>query len=114
MSKTWQVLVRKKAQEKINAFPPRVLKKWLRLLKYLQDSGPILPLESGFKNFGKLKRNKKQAKNEERWHCHIHSGQPTFVVCWRQDTTIETAKIEVYDANTHEKIKYGKDWPNIQ
>jgi mRNA-degrading endonuclease RelE of RelBE toxin-antitoxin system len=62
------------------------------------EIGLIGPHVHTWKNFGKLKGS----KNE--YHCHIKSGRPTYVVCWRADASKRI--VEVTYVGTHEKAPY--------
>lgn len=52
-------------------------------------------------NYGKLKGK----KNENKHHCHLIKGRPTYVCCWDVIDAYEKI-IEVYYVGTHEKAPY--------
>ena len=47
----------------------------------------------------------KEVNANEKYHCHLNKGKPTYVVCWR---IVDKHKriIEVYYAGTHENAPY--------
>lgn len=51
-------------------------------------------------NYGKLRGR----KNEDKRHCHLIKGNPTYVCCWDVNKTDKI--IEVYYVGTHEKAPY--------
>lgn len=51
-------------------------------------------------NYGKLTGSDK----EDRRHCHLLKGRPTYVCCWR--VLKKERVIEVYYVGTHEKAPY--------
>ena len=64
------------------------------LVRDLEQKGPI---RGEWKNYSKLGNN--------RHHCHLKSGKPTYVACWElQNKTIRI--IEVYYVGTHEQAPY--------
>lgn len=67
-----------------------------RLLKEMELSGPV---RSNWKSFGKL-----HGRIDD-YHCHLKSGKPTYVVCWRI-TNKKSKTIEVYYVGTHENAPY--------
>jgi len=92
----WQVSFKKKAQKQSNELPGRV-QEILRAL--VNDIGNFGPLRHNWKNFGKFNGT------ENRYHCHIKQGHPTYVVCWEvMDKKIKI--VEVYYVGTHEKAPY--------
>jgi mRNA-degrading endonuclease RelE of RelBE toxin-antitoxin system len=98
----WQVEFTKKAVKqvsKLNARPKAALRLLVEDLKtYGACPGNAWP------NYGKLKAQKGQA-NEDRRHCHLIKGKPTYVCCW---TVVDSylKQIEVYYVGTHEKAPY--------
>lgn len=72
----------------------------LRLLvKDLQTNGPAPGI--GWPHYGKLKGK----KNEDKRHCHLSRGRPTYVCCWAViDKKNKT--IEIYYVGTHERAPY--------
>lgn len=67
------------------------------LIKDLTIKGPTVD----WPNYGKLHGK----KNEDKRHCHLKKGKPTFVCCWEVlDKNIRI--IEVYYVGTHENAPY--------
>lgn len=64
------------------------------LVKDIQFLGPV---RGNWKNYCKL--------GSERHHCHIKTGRPTYVACWRVMNK-EMKIVEVYYVGTHEKAPY--------
>ena len=60
----------------------------------IQLNGPV---RGNWKNYGKLSNSKH--------HCHIKSGKPTYVICWKI-IDHSTRTVEVYYVGTHEKAPY--------
>ncbi len=75
----------------------------LRLLvEDLRTYGPFPG--KGWPHYGKLTAQKRQSK-EDRRHCHLTRGKPTYVCCWVVlDSQLK--HIEVYYVGTHEKAPY--------
>lgn len=91
---SWNILLHPKVQKSFNELPPKV-KREIRLLIYeLKFAGPV---RGNWKNFAKLNKN--------RYHCHIKSGKPTYVVIWEVIDKKEKI-VEVSYAGTHEKAPY--------
>lgn len=64
----------------------------LNLLALLRDLR-FGPSPTGWKNLGLI-------KGQGYWHCHIKSGRPTYVACWK--AILKTKIIEVFCVGTHE------------
>ena len=55
------------------------------------------PERANWPNYGKL--------SENRYHCHLKKGNPTYIVCWAiLDTKLK--QIEIYYVGTHEGSPY--------
>lgn len=78
----------------IDRLPVRAKKSLFVLLKEIELKGPI---RGNWPNYSKLK--------DQRHHCHLKKGQPTYVVVW-QVIDNEIRLIEVIYAGTHEKAPY--------
>ena len=90
----WEVRLTKRANEQKNQLPKNVQGLLFLLLEEIKYDGPFRP---NWNNYGKLGDNK--------YHCHIKKGKPTYVVCW--EITDKKIKItEVYYVGTHEKAPY--------
>ena len=68
------------------------------LIEDLAQAGPAL---ADWPNYGRLKGIKGQDKR----HCHLVKGRPTYVCCWTVADKSERL-IEVYYVGTHEKAPY--------
>ncbi len=64
----------------------------------MKDNGPFPGKQ--WPNFGKLFE-----KKEDKYHCHLIKGRPTYVACWKV-VDKNTRQIEVYYVGTHEKAPY--------
>jgi hypothetical protein len=89
----WLVMVPTRIQKEITILPEIVKLQLKALLHEIRYQGPI---RGNWKNYGKLQKNLH--------HCHIKSGRPTYVSCWRSDPMSKI--IEVYYVGTHEKAPY--------
>jgi mRNA-degrading endonuclease YafQ of YafQ-DinJ toxin-antitoxin module len=54
------------------------------------------PYRSNWPNYGPL--------DDDKFHCHLKKGKPTFVACWKVDK--DNKKIKVYYVGTHENAPY--------
>ena len=68
----WQVSFKKKAQKQLDDLPKPIFESVIALTLEMERLGP---LRYNWKNFGKLKGT------ENRYHCHVKDGKPTYVVC---------------------------------
>jgi hypothetical protein len=50
-----------------------------------------------------LKKDKRIPDNS--YHCHIKSGRPTYVVCWRVENK-KVKIVEIFYVGTHENTPY--------
>ncbi len=92
----WQVGFSRKAAKQTSKLSHDIQSIVSALVAELEIKGPMVP---GWKNFGKLK------SQGEKFHCHIKSGRPTYVVCW--ETIDKKIRIlEVYYVGTHENAPY--------
>jgi mRNA-degrading endonuclease RelE of RelBE toxin-antitoxin system len=90
----WQVVIPGRISKMIDRLPVRAKKSLFVLLKEIELKGPI---RGNWPNYSKLK--------DQRHHCHLKKGQPTYVVVW-QVIDNEIRLIEVIYAGTHEKAPY--------
>jgi len=60
----------------------------------IRKSGPI---RGDWPNYSKL--------SEERHHCHLKKGHPTYVAVWREESD-QIKLVEVIYVGTHEKAPY--------
>jgi mRNA-degrading endonuclease RelE of RelBE toxin-antitoxin system len=92
----WQVGFSGKAAKQLDRLPRDIQSVASALVAELEIRGPML---HDWKHFGKLKGQ------GERFHCHVKSGRPTYVVCWEViDKRIRI--MEVYYVGTHENAPY--------
>lgn len=97
----WNVTYKRGIGKVIAKLPDVVAAVFDDLVNDLKDSGPE---QTDWLNYGKLKGQKGQKKNEARYHCHLRRGRPTWVACW----TVwgKEIEIEIYYVGTHEKAPY--------
>lgn len=57
------------------------------------------PVRSNWKNYSKLRGKKNH------YHCHVKTGNPTYVVVWEESEN-EIRLVEVTYAGTHENAPY--------
>ena len=94
----WEVRIHRKAAKQMRSLPVDVRAVLLLLMRDLAENGPCP--QANWKNYGKIK-----ASAQDKRHCHILKGRPTYVCCW--EVVDKTLKIlEVYYAGTHEKAPY--------
>jgi len=78
--------------------PDRVQIAMTALVAELGVCGPALH-GKGWKNYGKLRGQ------PDAYHCHLTSGRPTYVACWKRiDHSVRI--VEIYYVGTHEKAPY--------
>jgi len=94
----WSVQFTNSATKQAGQLDKKILLVLQLLTNDLQMKGPIPG--KYWPNYSKL-RGKKQ---EDKRHCHLIKGNPTYVCCW-QVYKIEKI-IEVYYVGTHEKAPY--------
>jgi mRNA-degrading endonuclease RelE of RelBE toxin-antitoxin system len=95
----WKVTIGTKAQKQIKKLNYDVVSVFRLLVDDLAHFGPIPGKQ--WPNYGKLKVGKKEDKR----HCHLIKGKPTYVCCW--EVVNKNMKImEVYYVGTHEKSPY--------
>lgn len=94
----WKVLFSNKAGKQAGHLNEEVLLALQLLIDNLRTYGPS-PGKNWF-NYGKLHGK----KGEDKRHCHLMKGRPTYVCCWK---VYKLQKyIEVYYVGTHEKAPY--------
>jgi mRNA-degrading endonuclease RelE of RelBE toxin-antitoxin system len=89
-TKSYSVIIEKKALKGISKLPLKIQKKLNLLAKDLRDIGPIQP---NWPNYSKL--------GNEKYHCHLDYS---WVACWKNEK--ETLIIEVYYVGSREKAPY--------
>jgi len=94
----WQIQFTNKATKQARDLEEKVLLALQVLIDNLRTKGPAPGKH--WHNYGKL-RGKKQ---EDRRHCHLLKGNPTYVCCW--EVYKSERCMEVYYVGTHEKAPY--------
>jgi hypothetical protein len=88
----WRVTLNSRTAKQYHWLPQSVQLTFGRLAKELEVLGPV---RGNWKNYGKLK-----ARTH---HCHIKSGRPTYVCCWRE---INEKEIEIFYLGSHANAPY--------
>lgn len=99
LTMVWTIKITKSAVKQIERNSER-LKLILRVLvEDLKNYDPFPGKQ--WPNYGKLKGK----RNEDKRHCHLIKGKPTYVCCW-EVINVHEKIIEVYYVGTHEKAPY--------
>lgn len=88
----WHVTLSRDAIKAVKRLPKNVQKRAFGLMKEIEIMGPV---RGDWPNYGKL--------SENRHHCHIKKGRPTYVAVWR---VIGPNSVEVTYVGTHERAPY--------
>lgn len=94
----WKVAITNKAAKQVEKLNTRVVLTLQVLIDNLKTFGPAPGKD--WPNYGKLQGK----KNEDKRHCHLIKGNPTYVCCWEVYQSVNI--IEVYYVGTHEKAPY--------
>ncbi len=95
----WEIEFTRDATKQIKKLPTRTVESLRLLVEDLKENGPAPG--KGWPNYGKLQG----FKNQDKRHCHLIRGKPTYVCCWVVvNNKLKT--IEVYYVGTHEKAPY--------
>ncbi len=94
----WQVQFTGKSAKQARQLSEEVFLILQVLVDNLKTKGPIPGIH--WHNYGKLRGK----KTEDKRHCHLVKGKPTYVCCW--EVYKAEGKIEVYYVGTHEKAPY--------
>lgn len=94
----WDVQFTRKATKQAQELDERVLLALQVLIDNLKTIGPAPGKH--WHNYSKLRGKRKEDKR----HCHLIKGNPTYVCCWEVYKDIR--QIEVYYVGTHEKAPY--------
>lgn len=94
----WNVQFTNKAAKQAQQSSEKILLVLQALVDDLRTKGPVPGKH--WHNYGKL-HGKKQ---EDKRHCHLIKGNPTYVCCWEVYKLDKC--IEVYYVGTHEKAPY--------
>lgn len=92
---SWSVTASKRVGKEFSGLPESARLALRVLIAEMEISGPY---RVNWPHYSPLKGS----KNE--YHCHLNSGRPTYVSCWRVDKKVKS--IEVYYVGTHEKAPY--------
>ncbi len=99
-SRAWEVVFTSSARKQKKKLPQTISEQLAVLLWDLEHCGPV---QKGWKNYSSLKKGPRIPEHSH--HCHIKSGRPTYVVCWRiEDKQIQI--IEIFYVGTHEGAPY--------
>lgn len=91
---TWTVLLKKKTQKSLVKLPEEIRACFALLFREIEFAGPF---RTNWPHYGKL-RGKCH-------HCHVKSGNPTYVACW-EILDKQSRSVEVYYVGTHENAPY--------
>lgn len=94
----WRVTFTNKAAKQVKTLNEEIELVLQVLVDNLRSYGPAPGKH--WHNYGKLHGR----YNEDKRHCHLIKGNPTYVCCWTVNKLEET--IEVYYVGTHEKAPY--------
>ena len=89
----WLVTFTGKAKKQTDKLPEKVRLLLFQLAKDIEITGPV---RGDWPNYSKLGNN--------RHHCHLKKGQPTYVAVWTEDRG--AISVEIIYAGTHEKAPY--------
>ena len=95
----WEVKITRKALKQIEILPEKVRILCQLLIEELKEKGPFPGNQ--WPNYGKLFGK----KGEDKRHCHLIKGKPTYVSCW-QVVDKNRHLMEIYYVGTHEKAPY--------
>jgi hypothetical protein len=91
---SWQVLYNRKKFRKQHL--PKVVAATMELLiAEIEQCGPV---RGNWPNYSKLPNN--------RHHCHIKKGKPTYVAVWEDIGKNKIKLVEIIYVGTHEKAPY--------
>jgi hypothetical protein len=92
--KKWSVSIRRCVTKDMESLPQDVRNTLLALIRDIQEYGPV---RGKWPNYSKLPNN--------RHHCHLKKGKPTYVAIW-EVVDKKGRRVEVVYADTHEKAPY--------
>ncbi len=97
---TWTILYSNKSKKSALKLPLKVGMQLGVLAKEMEILGPY---RTNWSHYGPL--TKGPGVSENAYHCHIKSGHPTYVVCWKvEDKKMKI--IEIFYVGTHENAPY--------
>ena len=91
---SWKVVYSRKKFQK-RRLPTVVMATMELLIAEIEQSGPV---RGNWSNYSKLPNN--------RHHCHIKKGKPTYVAVWEDIGNNKVKLVEVVYVGTHEKAPY--------
>lgn len=94
----WDIQFTRLASKQAKHLPKRTYLILQVLTENLKVKGPAPGHQ--WHNYGKLWGKKQQ----DRRHCHLSKGNPTYVCCW--EVFKSERRIEVFYVGTHEKAPY--------
>jgi mRNA-degrading endonuclease RelE of RelBE toxin-antitoxin system len=94
----WKVMLTSKCAKQLKKLPENVNLITQLLIEDLKEKGPYPGVH--WPNYSKLFGG----KQEDKRHCHLVKGRPTYVACW--NVLDKHHLIEVYYVGTHEKAPY--------
>jgi mRNA-degrading endonuclease RelE of RelBE toxin-antitoxin system len=89
----WTVTFTGKVYKQKEKLPGKVRELLFQLAKDIEASGPV---RGDWPNYSKL--------GDNRHHCHLKKGRPTYVAVWFEDRS--TVSVEIIYAGTHENAPY--------
>ena len=89
----WTVKIHQKAEKQVASLSRKVAEKLHFLIADIVLNGPV---RGTWPNYSKLPDN--------RHHCHLKKGNPTYVAVWKEDK--QTITVEIIYVGTHEKAPY--------
>jgi mRNA-degrading endonuclease RelE of RelBE toxin-antitoxin system len=90
----WTVEIHRRVERQLRRLPRAVQQSLYALVREIEVQGPV---RGNWPNYGKL--------SNERHHCHIKKGRPTYVAVWEvADAAIRL--VEVIYVGTHENAPY--------
>lgn len=97
----WEVTLSKKSLKNLIVATDTVREIVDLLREELAYEGPV---QIEWPNYGQLKRQKGQKRDEKRYHCHLYKGRPTYVACWK--VMGKSIEIEIYYVGVHGRAPY--------
>ena len=94
--KTWEVKYSRDGIKQIKELSTKIKEAAYSLVRELKIYGPS---RLNWRNYGKFKGL------NNCFHCHVNSGKPRYVACWKIVDKKEKI-LEVYYVGTHEKAPY--------
>jgi len=90
----WQVIYNRKKFQK-QSLPTVVAATMELLIAEIEQCGPV---RGNWPNYSKLSNN--------RHHCHIKKGKPTYVAVWEETGKNKIKLVEIIYVGTHEKAPH--------